>query len=42
MAVMVECQKEKTQEALNQIHKDDVTLQELRRELKVRFRLVVL
>jgi len=35
MAVMVESQREKTQEALQQIHKDDVTLQQLRRELKV-------
>jgi len=34
MAVMVESQREKTQEALHQIHKDDATLQQLRRELK--------
>ena len=35
MAVMVESQREKTQEAIHQIHKDDATLQQLRRELKV-------
>ncbi|XP_066924857.1 paramyosin-like isoform X1 [Clytia hemisphaerica] len=34
MAVMVESQREKTQDALHQIHKDDATLQQLRRELK--------
>lgn len=35
MALMVEAQKEKTQEALDQIHHDDITLQDLRRQLKV-------
>lgn len=35
MAALVDSQREKTQEAIQQIHKDDATLQQLRRELKV-------
>ena len=34
MAALVDSQREKTQEAIQQIHKDDATLQQLRRELK--------